>query len=68
MAKRVDPECHNTHYTQDDHRIDCEKSTVISREPNYYKKRVKEALFIKKFHNMNQDHGLAVSPIWNIDF
>ena len=54
------------HTLQDNHRIDWEKSTVIAREPNYYKRRVKEALFIKKHHNMNQDQGLAVSPIWNI--
>ena len=50
------------HTLQDDHRIDWEKNAAIAREPNYYKKGVKEALFIKKFHNMNHDQGLALIP------
>ena len=69
--------CHNgetnrsgvsQHTLVDNHRIDWEKSTVIAKEPNYYKRRIKEALFIRKFNNMNQDQGLAVSPIWSVPF
>ena len=56
------------HTLIDNHRIDWEKSTVIAKEPNYYKRRIKEALFIRKFNNMNQDQGLTVSPIWSVPF
>lgn len=56
------------HTLIDNHRIDWNKSSVVAKEPNYYKRKIKEALFIRKFHNMNQDQGLTVSPIWSVLF
>ena len=53
------------HSIEDDHRIDWKESVVIDRDMNLYKTRVKEALYIWKFPNFNQDQGLIVSPIWN---
>ena len=67
--------CHNreinqsgmSQYTlQNDHGIHWEGSTVLGKEPNYYRRRVKEALYIMKFKNMSQHEDLAVSPLWNI--
>ena len=53
------------HSIEDDHRIDWKESVVIDREMNLYRRRVKEALYIRKFPNFNQDQGLIVSPIWS---
>ena len=60
MVKRTGLEYHNIHSKL--------TGTVIYREYNYNKRRNIKALFSKKFHNMNQDQGLAVSPIWSISF
>jgi len=55
------------HTIEEDHRIDWEGSTVINREKNWFKRRVKEALLIRKHPNFNQDQGLDISPMWNND-
>ena len=46
------------------HDIDWENSSVLEFEDNFYKRKVKEALLIRRHHNFNQDDGLAVSPVW----
>ena len=53
------------HSIEDDYQIDWKESVVIDREMNLYRRRVKEALYIRKFPNFNQDQGLIVSPIWS---
>ena len=55
------------HAIEEDHRIDWSNSTVIDKEPQWHRRRLKEALHIKKHSNFNQDQGLTVSPIWNSD-
>ena len=51
----------------EDHRIDWEGSTVIDKECNWHRRRIKEAMHIKRHPNFNQDQGLAISPIWLSD-
>ena len=58
MVKRTGLEYHNIHSEL--------TGTVSDKESNYNRRRNIKVLFIKKFHNMNQDQGLAVGPIWSI--
>ena len=37
------------HTLEDDHQINWEERVVIGLEKNFYKRRVKEALYIRKF-------------------
>ena len=49
------------HTIEEDHQIDWEGSVVIGHEKNLYKRKVKEALYIIRFPNFNQDQGLSIS-------
>ena len=53
------------HALVDNHRINWDGSTVINREQHWYRRRVKEALYIRRFGNFNLDRGLDISSIWN---
>ena len=50
---------------QNDHRVDWEGSTVLGKKANYYISREKEALYVMKFKNINQDQGLVVNLTLN---
>ena len=53
------------HALVDDHRINWDGRMVISREQHWYRRRVKETLYIRRFENFNLDRGLNISSIWN---
>ena len=50
----------------EDHRIDW-NNIVVDKEPKWHRRRLKEAIYIRKYSNFNQDQGIAISPIWAID-
>ena len=50
---------------QNDHQVDWEGSTVLGKKANYYISREKEALYVMKFKNINQDQGLVVNLTLN---
>lgn len=48
------------------HKINQESATLINREPRYFHRKFKEALFIKNTpHRMNRDMGMDINPIWS---
>ena len=53
------------HAIVEDHNIDFDKSIVLANEQQYWPRKIKEALLIRKHPNFNQDIGLTVSEIWN---
>lgn len=53
------------HSLSQDHRIDFDAVKVIDKEGHFYRRRVKEAFWIKNSPNFNQDKGLNLSCIWN---
>ena len=55
------------HAVEEDHRIDWDNSMVVDKESKWHRRRLKEAMYIKKYNNFNQDQGFAISPIWASD-
>ena len=55
------------HAVEEDHRIDWNNNMVVDKELKWHRRRLKEAMYIKKYNNFNQDQGLAISPIWASD-
>ena len=53
------------HAQQENHVIDWENSQLIHRTPNWYNRRVREAIEIFKHNTVPQDTGLHISSIWN---
>ena len=50
-----------------DHQIQWEDSRIIKVEKNWYKRRVKEALWIKITTNcLNTDPGININATWKI--
>jgi len=48
------------HTLENDHQIGWKKSVVIGQEKSFYKRRLKEALHIRKFPNFNQNLDLDI--------
>ena len=49
-----------------DHQIQWEESTIIEFESNWYRRRLKEAIWIKRTANtLNTDPGLHINVTWN---
>ena len=52
--------CYNTK-----HYMCFENAEVLASIPHYYKRRIREALEIKKFmYNLNSDYGLNLKEYW----
>ena len=50
-----------------DHQIQWEESTIIEFESNWYTRRLKEAIWIKRTANtLNTDPGLHINVTWNM--
>jgi len=50
------------------HEIDFQNQKILDREPNMFKRKIKEALYIKAYDNgtlMNPDKGTPVNDCWN---
>ena len=53
----------NSHNTS--HHVCIENTSLISREDNYNKRRIREAVEIEKMNNnLNKDDGLKLSNTW----
>ena len=49
-----------------DHKILWEESTIKEYESNWLKRRIKEAIWIKRTVNaLNTDPGININPTWN---
>ena len=49
----------------DDHRVNWEEARVVTVEPSYWKRRMREALRIQSAGNTsNLDCGLTLDPVW----
>ena len=54
-----------THAWDKDHRVNWKKARVMTVEPLYLKRRMREALRIQSVGNMsNLDCGLTLDPVW----
>ena len=50
------------------HEIDFQNQKILDREPNMFKRKIKEALYIRAYDNgtlMNPDKGTPVNDCWN---
>ncbi|CAL8110124.1 unnamed protein product [Orchesella dallaii] len=53
------------HAVTQNHSIDFSKTELIEKETNYYRRKMKESLYIRKTPvKMNKDNGMNFNPIW----
>lgn len=53
------------HVISENHRVNLKKITMIERESNYFRRKIKESLYIRKSTvKMNQNNGIHINPIW----
>ena len=53
------------HVMEHKHEVDWDGAEVVKQEPRYWKRRVLEAIEIKRHtRNTNLDCGLKLDPIW----
>ena len=51
-----------------DHDIDWENQIILDKDPDMFKRRIKEAVYIKvseNFYLMNPDKGCPINECWN---
>ena len=53
------------HAWDEDHKVNWEEARVVTVEPSYQKRRIREALMIQSAGNKNNlDCGLMLDPVW----